>query len=265
MSGGQSRSVTFTVLAAMAAIVTLGACNPQPPVTTTTTTTTTTMGPIDPHTPYTSPDDPRLTPDQRQRAKDLIARTQVGMQRLPNELSLILGGYESIRDADSGFEHYINWSYVNDSRNLDANAIESVVLETKPYQAKRVVAAMYILPFGTPLSAVPEVAGPLTPWHNHKDLCWDPTGKYIMGVHRTTIQSGVGRCIPWGNLRDLPPMLHVWVTPNVCGPFAEVDDQNGMIDQWLRSTGQLPPKPANPGCSHVVHSDRPDEHGEHGH
>jgi hypothetical protein len=262
MSGGNRTRRIIPLVAALAAVVVMGACQVTPPVTTTTTTTTT-HGHGDPNAPYISPDDARLTAEQRQRAKDLIARTQVGMQRFPNELSLILAGYESIRDADSGYEHYINWGFVQDNRNLDADAIESVVLETKPYQAKRVVAAMYILPFGTPVTAVPEVAGPLTPWHNHKDLCWDPTGKYIMGVFRQPIGAPSGRCIPWGTLRDLPPMLHVWVTPNVCGPFAEVDDQNGIIDQWLRSTGQLPPKPANPGCTHVVHSDRPpgEEHG----
>ena len=200
--------------------------------------------------PYISPDDPRLTPDQRARAKDLIARTQVGMQRFPNELSLITAGYQTIRDADSGYEHYINWPLLTDGRTLDADAIESVVLEVKPGQPKRVVAAMYILPWGTSINDVPEVAGPLTPWHNHKDLCWDPTGRTVLGVYR------LGACMPAGTLKEIPPMLHVWTTPNECGPFAEVDDMNGLMDRILRGAGLLPPKPANPGCSHVHGSDR---------
>jgi hypothetical protein len=244
-----------TALAIVGIVAATGSCTtaPQPPTTTTTTTavTTTTTAPghgheePKPDAPYISPDDPRLTPEQRQRAKDLIARTQVGMQRFPNELSLILAGYTSIRDSDSGYEHYINWSLLEDGKELDAGAIEAVVLEVKPGQAKRVVAAMYILSNGKTMDDVPEVAGPLTPWHNHKDLCWDPSGRFIMGVFR------LGRCIPWGTLRELNPMLHVWITPNPCGPFAEVDDMNGLVDQWLRSTGQLPPKPPSTGCAHV--------------
>jgi hypothetical protein len=252
MHGGKKHR-TFAVVAALTALATLVACRPQPPPPTTTTTSTT-MGHGHPddhgNAPYISPDDARLTPEQQARAKDLIARTQVGMQRFPNELSLITAGYTSIRDSDSGYEHYINWPMLDDGRTLDANAIESVVLETKPYQPKRIVAAMYILPWGTPITDVPEVAGPLTPWHNHKDLCWDPTGRYVQGVFR------LGACMPAGALKEVPPMLHVWTTPNQCGPFAEVDDMNGLMDRILRGAGLIPPKPANPGCSHVHGSDR---------
>jgi hypothetical protein len=258
MTGGRRLHRGVGILAAVTVLVTVGACT-RPPNPPTTTTTPTPMdhghggehgehGPDD--APYISPDDPRLTPAQQQRAKDLIARTQAGMQRFPNEASLILAGYQSIRDSDSGFEHYIKWPLLQDGKELDADAIEAVVLEVKPGVAKRVVAAMYFLERGKTIADVPDVAGPLTPWHNHKDLCWDPTGKYIQGVFR------LGRCLPLGTLREIEPMLHVWVTPNVCGPFAEVDDQNGLIDKWLRATGQLPPKPENPGCSHVHGSDR---------
>jgi hypothetical protein len=241
-----------SLVAAVVVVVSVGACTrPQNPPPTTTTSTTMNHG----HDgtehgdgPYISPDDPRLTPEQQQRAKDLIARTQVGMRKFPNELSLIGAGYQSIKDSDSGYEHYINWPMLKDGRELDANAIESVVLETKPGQPKRVVAAMYFAE-GDTIADVPDVAGPLTPWHNHKDLCWDATGKTVVGVFR------LGACMPRGTLRDTQPMLHVWVTPNVCGPFAEVDDMNGLMDRILRSAGLLPPKPANPGCAHVHGSD----------
>jgi hypothetical protein len=33
--------------------------------------------------------------------------------------------------------------------------------------------------------------------------------------------------------------------------FAELDDTDGIIDRWLRATGQLPPRPADTGCAHV--------------
>jgi hypothetical protein len=244
------------LLGAIASLaVTIACTDPgNPPVTTTTTSPPTTSPPTTApghgdhggsEAPYTSPDDPRLTPDQQARAKDLIARTEVGMQRFPNELSLILDGYQSIRDGDSGYEHYIKWSLLADGRVLDADAIEAVVLEVRPGQPKRVVAAMYFAEAGTPLDRVPDIAGPLTVWHNHKDLCWDATGRVVQGVFR------LGRCIPWGTVRPLDPMIHVFVTEQRCGPFAEVDDMNGIIDRWLRSTGQMPPRPADTGCAHV--------------
>lgn len=253
MHGGKKYR-TLAVVAALAALVTLVACRPQPPPGTTTTTSTT-MGHTHGNEPYISPDDPRLTPEQQARAKDLIARTKVGMARFTNEFSLLMAGYTSIRDSDSGVEHFIKWPLLQDGKILDENAIEAVVMETKPGQPKRIIAAMYFLELGSTMADVPDIAGPLTPWHNHKDLCWDPTGKYIQGVFRKTTSIPNGACIPFGTLRELEPMIHVFVTPNVCGPFAEIDDTNGIIDQYLRATGQIPPKVPNTGCSHVHNSD----------
>src|SRR4051794_24550014 len=78
------------------------ACVRRPPVTTPTTTATTAMdhahgdhgGSAD--APYVSVDDPRLTPAQRQRARDLIARTKEAMRAFPDQASVVRAGYESI-------------------------------------------------------------------------------------------------------------------------------------------------------------------------
>jgi hypothetical protein len=227
----------------------LGCNRRTPPATTTTTTTTATGGHDMEHggsggAPYISPDDPRLTPQQQRRAKDLIARTETAMKAFTDTASVVRAGYESIWDANSGFEHFFNYSYISDGHVLDPAHIESVVFETKPGQPKRLAAAMYMLDWGQTFAEAPEVAGPLTPWHNHKDLCWDPSVKHVIGVFR------LGRCIPLGEVHDLPPMLHVWVVPNKCGPFAEVDDTDGIVDRYLRAQGLEPPK-VDTGCVHV--------------
>jgi hypothetical protein len=254
-------------VAACTVLVLSAACNRRPttpdPVTPDPTTTTTVATGGDDHgggmdhggdhgmpgagAPYISPDDARLTPEQQARAKDLIARTQAGMARFATVAAVEAAGYKSIRDSDSGFEHFVNWSLLEDGRELDADHIESIVFETKPGEAKRPVAAMYILGNGKSMTQVPEVAGPLTVWHNHEDLCWDPTGTYIQGVYRLDPP----RCIPAGTLKPMNPMLHVWTTPQRCGPFAEVDDRNGLVDKYLRSIGAEPPADPNPGCVHV--------------
>jgi hypothetical protein len=252
MRPGVRRPRVSSILAAAVVLVAVGACTrPPPPPPPTTTTSTTTPGSGHDHPgadkPYTSVDDPRLTPAQQQRARDLVNATVAAMKapKYANEWSLQMNGYTSIRDSDSGVEHFINWKLLEDGKELDPSAIESVVMETKPGQPKRVIAAMYFLENGKTMADAPDIAGPLTVWHNHKDLCWDPGFTYIQGVFR------LGRCIPWGTLHELNPMLHVWVTPNECGPFAEIDDTMGIIDKWLRDTGQLPPKEPVVGCAKV--------------
>ena len=248
--GRNSAHQTSLLLAAVLLVATAACVRTQPPAwMTTTTTTTTTAGMDHQHgssdAPFISPDDPRLTPAQRQRARDLITRTTAAMRAFPDQASVMRAGYVSILDANSGHEHFFNHAYMNDDHILDPAHIESIVFEAKPGQPKRVVAAMYMLNEGATFADAPDVAGPLTPWHNHQDLCWDPGFKYVIGVYR------LGRCIPLGTVHDLPPMLHVWIVDNPCGPFAEVDDTNGIVDRWLRSQGLEDPGPPPGTCAHV--------------
>ena len=67
---------------------------------------------------------------------------------------------------------------------------------------------------------VPDIAGSLTQWHDHQNLCWDETGTRIVGV----LQNGV--CTA-GVFRPTPPMMHVWLEDTPCGPFATVENHGG--------------------------------------
>ena len=86
----------------------------------------------------------------------------------------------------------------------------------------RLQTGMYILEPGKDMGDVPDIAGNLTIWHGHTNLCWkssnpdDPNYLKLGGV------SIGGRCTS-GTLRVEPPMLHVWVVDNPCGPFAGTD------------------------------------------
>ena len=67
------------------------------------------------------------------------------------------------------------------------------------------------------LDQVPDVGGALTQWHIHNNLCFTPGGQ-VGGLTQ-----------PDGSCR-LPlvkgsqaPMLHVWITPHPCGPFAALE------------------------------------------
>jgi hypothetical protein len=183
-------------------------------------TSPTTAHPHLPTGPIVSIDDPRLTAQQRNAAQSLLDSTIFGMQRFPNVDAVTSAGYEWIGDgARSGFRHYVNWSYLTDGRELDPSRIESVVAEMKAGGVLEVATAMYILEDGRTMSDVPEIAGELTTWHNHTNLCW--VGHRLAG----TLVNGA--CQPGGELRVTPPMLHVWLASQPCGPFSGVEGHGG--------------------------------------
>ena len=162
---------------------------------------------------------PDVTPAEQHRAENLIKATLVDLRRFATPAEAMGAGYRSIGDAVTGDEHYVNWSYVNDGKILDPARPESVVYEYRD-NGQRAVAAMYMLPFGSTFADVPDVGGALTQWHVHRDLCLtdDPKQKLVSGL--TSID---GTCPAGTTKAGDTPMLHVWVVPNPCGPFAALE------------------------------------------
>jgi hypothetical protein len=78
---------------------------------------------------------------------------------------------------------------------------------------------MYILGYGATMDTVPDIAGELTSWHDHQDLCWE--GVRVVGTTEAT-----GSC-ERGRFRGTAPMLHVWMINNKCGPFAGIEGSHG--------------------------------------
>ena len=187
------------------------------------TTTTTTLphdhggddGTTEP--PIISLDDPRLSQSQVDAAVALIVSTLGGMQGLTTVEAVEAAGYESVGDGGQPGEytHYVNWSFMTDGYDLDSSHIESVTVKMNADGTTRVVAAMYSLTFGDDMDDVPEIAGSLTTWHDHDTFCFDGSGFVALAV---------GGACPAGALLDTPPMLHVWIEDNPCGPFADVEE-----------------------------------------
>ncbi len=164
-----------------------------------------------------------MTVAQKSAADSLIARTKVEMARFATTAAAAAAGYNAIGDALTGWEHWINLDLYNDGKSLDPSAPESLVYQVSRTDGSRTLAsAMYILSTGTTMAQVPDTVGPTSLWHDHQNLCWDPTGKRLAGIMIN------GKCTG-GEFRGTAPMLHVWVIPNVCNdPFAGVDTNAGV-------------------------------------
>lgn len=173
--------------------------------------------------PIVSLDDARLSKAQQTRGTELLTTTRTALEAFPDEAAILAAGYTSIGDGRTvgRFEHFVNWSYLSDAKELDADAIESIVTQRQADGSKRVVSAMYILESGSTMEDVPDVAGELSVWHDHQNLCWDASGTRLAGVVVD------GQCRPGGTLRPTPPMLHVWLESTPCGPFAGVEGHGG--------------------------------------
>ena len=169
--------------------------------------------------------DPRLTPEQVLRAQALIDVSTAAMAQYAGfvgrsalNAALLQRGYTSIGDSGTGFEHYTNSVFLGDGIELNAAKVESVVLQRQPDGSWVLGAAMYILNNGKTMADVPEIAGTFTTWHDHQNLCWN--GSVVVGF----LVNGV--CTA-GIFRATPPMLHVWMTPQVCGPFVGTEGFGG--------------------------------------
>jgi hypothetical protein len=175
--------------------------------------------PYDPSLPIDLGGVPGVTPQQQARAENLIAITLADLPRFADYHTAEAAGYRSIGDAVTGDEHFINVAYFDDGRILDPEYPESLVYEPDPSGAtgKKLVAAMYMLAPNQTLDDVPDVGGPLTQWHIHDNLCFTADGK-VAGL-----TSNGGPCRPGLNKGSQAPMIHVWIVPNKCGPFAALE------------------------------------------
>lgn len=171
---------------------------------------------------FAGADTSHATKAELQAAKRLIESTRAAVAaRFPDQAALLAAGYRSIGDGlVTPYDHFIKPEYLRDGRELDPERVESIVLERTP-TGWQVASAMYILEDGKTMADVPDVAGELTAWHDHQNLCWDRSGLRLAGLYLN------GRCVPGGTLRATPPMLHVWLADHPCGPFAGIEGHGG--------------------------------------
>jgi hypothetical protein len=198
---------------------------------------TTTVKPYDPGDGIDLSGTPGVTPAQQQAAEQLIRDTIKDIAKYKDQSVAYADGFRTIGDGFTGDEHWVNWSYGDDGHILDPQYPESLVYNTRG-ATPQLEAAMYSLPPGSRFSDIPPLfQSPLTQFHVHNNLCFahtqDPKQLVVAGF--TNAQ---GNC-PAGLIQEgNEPMIHVWITPNACGPFAAL---SGV------AAGQVPPG-EQPNC-----------------
>jgi hypothetical protein len=167
---------------------------------------------------------PGVTAQQQKQAEDLLTRSIQKLPQFADPAAAEALGWHTIGDSFTGFEHLVNWSLVNDHDILDPDRPEALVYQTTPGQPRRLVAAMYMLPSSVTLDKVPDIGGKLIQWHIHNNLC-------LAGKKNAWVVAGVAEpsqpCEPGTFRLQKFPMIHVWIAPNECGPFAALDGIGG--------------------------------------
>jgi len=184
------------------------------------TATAVTPKPYDPTMPIDLSGIPGVTPQQQAAAENLIANTVVRLPMWSDHKVAEAFGFRSIGDGGTGHEHFVQWDWINDGVMLDPGQPESLVYEPQPDGSKKLVAAMYMLSTDIALEDAPDIGGSLMQWHIHDNLCYtnDPEQPRVVGLTNPD-----GSC-PNGLVKHEPaPMIHVWITPHKCGPFASLE------------------------------------------
>lgn len=183
--------------------------------------------PYDPANPIDFSDIGGVTAEQAARATTLIQSAQRDLPKYAKTSAATADGYLSIGDGLTGFEHFIKYSLLTDGRVLDTTAPESLVYEVKG-GVKTLVSAMFIANPGTPITDTTLVnyAGGLMQWHVHSNLCW----LTINGVPKVVgVTNSAGICLIGTLQTGGAPMVHVWITPHVCGPFAALEGNGAGV------------------------------------
>jgi hypothetical protein len=160
-----------------------------------------------------------VTPEQQAAAENLIAITLWRLPQWSDPKVAEAAGFHSIGDGFTGYEHLIQWDWINDDDILDPARPESLVYRVDRDGTRTLEAAMYMLPQGNTLDTAPELGGKLTQWHIHDNLCFSPgEAPKVRGL-----TGAAGGC-PAGLVKlDPVPMIHVWIVPHPCGPFAALE------------------------------------------
>ena len=103
----------------------------------------------------------------------------------PSVDDAVAAGYQSIGDGRASVSSTSSTpKYLANPTILDADAPESLVYRLEADGSKTLTTAMYMLPPGATTDDVPDIAGNLTVWHAHHNLCFAPGTQRLAGCLR---------------------------------------------------------------------------------
>ena len=164
---------------------------------------------------------PGVSEEEETEAEELVTITLEKLPQFADTATAEAMGYRSIRDAVTGYEHFMKWDLIADGRVFDPDYPESLVYKVEPDGTRILAAAMYMAEAGTPLDDVPDVGGDLVQWHVHDDLCFagEPGAWVVAGVAPPPQECRPGTT----RIGEPTPMVHVWIIPHECGPFSALE------------------------------------------
>jgi hypothetical protein len=186
--------------------------------------------------------------EAQRQADALVADTQRDARRWLDADQAEADGFHYI--GDGPFLHYINWKGIDQPGTLDPRRPEALVYAARPDGTRKLIAAMYVTPWGTSMDQVPAVQG--AHWHDHGKLCFDAELKLVGDL------ASDGVCRPAGTLKIFPPMLHVAIGRNRCGPFGNLEQSEDPVAKnavaRLAQAGiTLPTNDASTACATTHH------------
>jgi len=157
------------------------------------------------------PPDAEPTDEERAAGEEFLAAVREASKRFVDQSVAQAEGYENIAPFDEF--HFVNTAYLSDDTTLDPQRPEFVMFDP---DTGEFLGVMFTMPFG---QRGPQFAGPLTRWHYHDeeldDVCW------VDEVPRVgLVDPDTGACRSGEKRRATTEMLHVWLVPNLTGPFA---------------------------------------------
>lgn len=179
----------------------------------------------DPAEPIDFASIPGVSADQAAFASELVEATLRELPRYADYRTAEAAGYVSIRDGGTGAEHFVKAALIDDDKNLDPTAPETIMYNVDPRTGVRTLSgAMFIAEqpeyeIGT--EELDALLGPLASWHVHTNVCFEATesGARVAGLVDPELPCPEGQ---FKASEDLP-MVHVWVVPHQCGPFAALE------------------------------------------
>jgi hypothetical protein len=161
--------------------------------------------------------DRAATPAEQSAANDFARQVAQGIAPYADLNAARAAGYAPFGPQTPGMTtHWINLRFMADGDPLDPSRPGALMVENGD-GGPTLVGAMFTMPGA---QCPVDVAGPITDWHAHTNLCYSkPQGGWLLSsetVERPSCPSGTYNHVsPW--------MLHVWTVPVPGGPFAQAE------------------------------------------